>query len=394
MIRHLFKMVWNRRRTNALIILEILFSFLVLFGVTTLGVYYLNLYHQPLGFKYQNVWNLGVDVKINRNDEWTPEMVETARQVFLALQDFSEIEGFAGIQNRIFGSSTSTTQVGENQLSMQNEVTDRFKDVMGLQLTHGRWFDRSDDGVNYDPVVINERLRQAYFGSEDPLGKNIAHPKRERHRRVIGIVTDFRQHGELDSLSNYFFQRTRIGHPKDRPPQNILIKLRPGTTASFEEKLVTRLQAVARNWSFEVQPLSVSRESKLRWGLAPLIAVGIVATFLLIMVALGLVGVLWQNVTQRTKELGLRRALGGTAGSVQLQVLGELFVTTTAGIALGSLLIVQMPLLGVISNIGGAVYIYSFVISLLVMYAITTLCGLYPSSLATKVQPATALHYE
>lgn len=46
MIRHLFKMVWNRRRTNALIILEILFSFLVLFGVTTLGVYYLNLYQQ------------------------------------------------------------------------------------------------------------------------------------------------------------------------------------------------------------------------------------------------------------------------------------------------------------------------------------------------------------
>jgi putative ABC transport system permease protein len=263
---------------------------------------------------------------------------------------------------------------------------------MGLQLTHGRWFDRSDGGVNYDPVVINKRLQQAYFGSEDPLGKNIAHPKRERQQRVIGVVTDFRQHGELDSLSKFFFQR--IGDPKDRPPQNIVIKVRPGTTASFEEKLVTRLQAVARNWSFEVQPLSVSRESKLRWGLAPLMAVGIVATFLLIMVALGLVGVLWQNVTQRTMELGLRRALGGTAGNVQRQVLGELFVTTTAGIALGSLLIVQMPLLGVIGDINEAVYIYSFVISLLVMYAITTLCGLYPSWLATKVQPATALHYE
>jgi putative ABC transport system permease protein len=391
-IRHLFKMVWNRRRTNALIILEILFSFLVLFGVTTLGVYYLNLYHQPLGFAYENVWNLGVDMKVNENDEWTPEMVETARQVFLALQDFSEIEGFAGIRDRIFGDSTGTTLLGENQLSMVNGATDSLKDVMGLQLTHGRWFDRSDGGVNYDPVVINKRLQQAYFGSEDPLGKNIAHPKRERQQRVIGVVTDFRQHGELDSLSKFFFQR--IGDPKDRPPQNIVIKVRPGTTASFEEKLVTRLQAVARNWSFEVQPLSVSRESKLRWGLAPLMAVGIVATFLLIMVALGLVGVLWQNVTQRTMELGLRRALGGTAGNVQRQVLGELFVTTTAGIALGSLLIVQMPLLGVIGDINEAVYIYSFVISLLVMYAITTLCGLYPSWLATKVQPATALHYE
>ena len=70
------------------------------------------------------------------------------------------------------------------------------------------------------------------------------------------------------------------------------------------------MQAIAPNWSFEVQPLYESRDSNFKRRLLPIIVVGVVAIFLLIMVALGLTGVLWQNVTQRTKEIGLRRAKG------------------------------------------------------------------------------------
>ena len=61
MIRHLLKMVWARRRANGLVAAEILVSFVVLLAVTTLGLYYLDNYRQPVGFDHRDVWRLEMD---------------------------------------------------------------------------------------------------------------------------------------------------------------------------------------------------------------------------------------------------------------------------------------------------------------------------------------------
>jgi putative ABC transport system permease protein len=111
------------------------------------------------------------------------------------------------------------------------------------------------------------------------------------------------------------------------------------------------------------------------------------------MVGLGLVGVLWQSVTQRTREIGLRRAKGATLQHVYKQILGELFVLTSIGLIIGIIVVVQFPLLDLI-GINTAVFGFGLVVSLVLIYALTLAAGLYPSWLATKVQPAEALHYE
>jgi putative ABC transport system permease protein len=67
---------------------------------------------------------------------------------------------------------------------------------------------------------------------------------------------------------------------------------------------------------------------------------------------MGLMGVLWQSVTRRTQELGLRRALGATASAVRNQVIGEIVVLTTIALLAGSVLFLQLPLLGVLSFVG------------------------------------------
>ena len=76
MTRHLFKLVWNRKRTNGLMILEIFFSFLVVFVVVTLGIYFWDNYRQPLGYSWQNVWKVTVDMKAGNQDDdatvWIP----------------------------------------------------------------------------------------------------------------------------------------------------------------------------------------------------------------------------------------------------------------------------------------------------------------------------------
>jgi putative ABC transport system permease protein len=242
-------------------------------------------------------------------------------------------------------------------------------------------------------------LAREVYGDENPIGKRFGDPptpgsvvpgEPEKERRVIGVITEFRQHGELAGLENFQFYR----FTPDRAPSHLLLKVRPGTTRTFEEKLSRKLRDVNKDWSYEIEPLANMRESSFKIYLAPIIAAGLVAAFLMIMVALGLTGVLWQNVTQRIKEMGLRRAKGATANDIHTQILGELFVITTFGLLLGVAIIVQLPLLEFMAFLSTKVYFYSITISMVLIYLLTFVCGLYPSRMATKVQPVEALRYE
>lgn len=401
MIRHLLKMVWNRKRTNFLIILEIFVSFLVLFGVVVSGVYLSTNYRQPLGFAYQNVWDVEVHQQGNGEAEGNALPAVSVRQMAQALQELEEVESVTGIGYAPYSqsSSSSTTKITGRSIRYEhNQATDNLASVLDLQMVNGRWFNSEDDAVNYNPVVINQRLARELYGDEDPIGKPLGEPPLPPKdgtpapppSRIIGVFTDFRQHGELAELVSFLFTRQKA----ESAPNNLLIKVRPGTTAAFEEKLARKLRTVNKDWSYVIEPLPNMRETSFKIYLAPLIAAGLVAAFLMIMVALGLTGVLWQNVTQRIREIGLRRAKGATANDIHTQILGELVVIATFGLLLGLAIIVQLPLLDFLAFLSTEVYVYSVLISLALIYLLTLLCGLYPSRMATRVQPAEALHYE
>jgi putative ABC transport system permease protein len=396
MIRHLFKLVWNRKRYNFLMIVEFFFAFLTLFGVILAATFFVDNYRHPLGFEYVDVWNVGVDMKQRSDDGHTAEQVEMNRRLFQALEQFERVEKAAGAQLSTFGGGRigHGTQINGRDIEFSsNEVTDDYFNVMKLKLLRGRWFGKDDDGVHWTPVVVNQRLATELFGDEDPLGKNMT-PNDERESRIIGVITDFRQWGEFVQPGNYLFNRKNLNDADKRPPSNMVLKMLPGTTRDFEEKLVARLQFVAKDWSFDVQPLEEARESMLKLQLAPLIAGGMIVGFLMLMVALGLTGVLWQNVTQRTKEIGLRRAKGATHGRIYTQILGELLIITSIGVLAGVLVVVQFPLLDLLGFVSSRVFGLSIFLSAAIIYLLTILCGLYPSLLATMIQPAEALHYE
>ncbi|HEX5084620.1 MAG TPA: FtsX-like permease family protein [Blastocatellia bacterium] len=402
MIKHLFKLVWNRKRINFLITLEVFLSFLVVFAVIIFAVYYTDNYRRPLGFDYQNVWNIGVERRAGSGDKDLPQHLETSRRLMAALREFGEIECAAGVWGAPYSNANWTSgrddkKTGKSFEFGVNTVTDDLKDVLGLQIVRGRWFGKEDDGASYKPVVINRKLARDLFGDEDPIGKDMSNPEdKERvEERVIGLIDDFRKNGEFAALSGYAISRNDLTFKSGaQPPSSLLIKVRPGTTAAFEEKLLARLQPEARDWSFNIKPLVEMRASVFQKYLVPIAAFGLVAGFLLIMVGLGLTGVLWLNVTQRTKEIGLRRAKGATRRRIYKQILGELFIVTTIGLLVGVLIVVQFPLLDLLGFASPEVYTASIFISLGLIYLLTTVCGLYPSLLATRIHPAEALHYE
>ena len=144
----------------------------------------------------------------------------------------------------------------------------------------------------------------------------------------------------------------------------------------------------------DIKTLEEMRRESFKPDVTFIIGTSLIAVFLLMMVALGLIGVLWQNVSRRTQEIGLRRALGGTTHNVYRQILGELIVLTTFGLLIGTLIVAQFPLLGIIAIVPVEVYALALIISIAAMYLLTIICGFYPSWLTMEIEPAEALHYE
>lgn len=411
MNRHLLRLIWNRKRHNLLLAVEIFFSFLVVLGITAAGVNLLVNWTRPLGYGIDNVWRIEVtapaDDDIPSGDQPTRTAV-VAREIFATLQSLPGIDAMAGLSIAPYSSNDWGRGSSDISLSMAaNAATDDLATVMGLDVTDGRWFSSEDDASgDVRPVVINQRLGRQLFGEESPVGKILPIPRRPDSQgrrppeeRVVGVITDFRKGGELSTSKNYIFGRIvldRIGLLYQPFPGTIVIRVKPGTTAEFEETILKALQPVARDWVFKVRSLEADREDSfnaysLGFGIA-----GILAAFLLLMVALGLTGVVWQMVTERTREFGLRRAKGAAAVNVQRQVLTELVLIASLAIVPGALLAAQIPALPKPNDwvIPDGIFLASVAVSVVAIYLVVLACSWYPSRLATKIQPADALHYE
>jgi putative ABC transport system permease protein len=119
----------------------------------------------------------------------------------------------------------------------------------------------------------------------------------------------------------------------------------------------------------------------------------LVCGFLILNVALGLFGVLWYNINQRKAEIGVRRAMGATSANIGWQFLGEMLVVTTLGVALGMLLAVQFPLLGVF-GVASTVYLQAIMLATVLIFSLTAVCAWQPSRIAAGIQPAVSLREE
>lgn len=400
MTRHLLKLLWNRKRASALIVVEIVLSFLVLTAVIGGVAHFVINWNRPLGFDATSVWNLTVDMP--RDDRSSEATNERLAALIREVRATPGVESAAGVLIPPYGLGDWTNDFGVEGLSLyMNSVTDDFLDTMRVELVRGRWFGPEDNGVDWEPIVLNEEAIERYFPGGIEIGSVInesADPEETRYR-LIGVVKEFRKGGELQSPEPYCFVRANLAEPDTRTPENVVFRVADGSGTDLEVALLEKARAIAPDWSFEIRPLPVMRRGALRLQFAPIIAGGVIAGSMILLVALGLTGVMWQNVTRRIKEIGLRRAVGASRVAMQKQILAETLIVAVIGLAAGFLIVAQAPLAGfeisldgggirpevVASGIGGAA---------VMILAIVSLCSLYPARLASSVEPAEALHYE
>lgn len=427
MIRHLLTLTWNRRRTNLLLTLEIFVAFLALVALCTFALWAWRAFREPRGYSVQGVWRVRI-----ANQPPVPSLPKKSSlgavgygssapapegppprlsDVIGAVSALSPVLGVAALDGGVPLQGGRSDRRGsiDRRRYQSGAGTDDLPAVLGIALSRGRWFGKEDDGAAHRPVVITEQLARAHFGDADPLGQRLLPDARDgepppRPMRVVGVVPKYVPgdiiKGDYGGRPDFLFERLSVGESRpDRMP-TLLVKVRQGTTAAFEETLAKAVQSVARGWYVETTSYELGRRRLVDQVMILFGGLGVVAVFVLLMVGLGLSGVVWQNVTQRTAEIGLRRAQGATAGDIRRQFLGELFALASLAMAAGAVVVLNFA--SVIANLSyfgiGFVtwdaYAIGFAFSALAIYVLVMLSGLVPAHLASRVQPLQALRRE
>lgn len=419
MIRHLLKLVWHRKRANALVMIEIFFSFLVVFAVVTMAVSMVRRWNAPLGFEWRNVWVVRVENSLTHSVSSVnsstdapsgvdPKLLRNAQlldRLSRELRGLPQIAGVASDAMAAYGNAEWTSVLGAKKHGSDvtaDFASDDFARVMNLKVLRGRWFRPEDESPGYLAIVVDSDAAKAIFGSVDKaVGQKLpaegfrADPNSPKELRVVGVIAPYRKSGELGGPeTRMVFFRSSVIRPQTPEPRTLVVAVRPGTPASFEAELSNRLHAMAPDVTFRIQRMEQMRRFNLRIRFTPLAALAVVALFLISMVGLGLTGVLWQTVTRRMREIGLRRALGASGAGVRRQLMAEVALLATLAVIAGVVIVLQLPLLGLMRLVTTGEFSAGFVSALAVIYGITLLCGAYPSWLASRIEPAEALRYE
>jgi len=239
-----------------------------------------------------------------------------------------------------------------NPISLQGG--DDFNKVLGVELVKGRWFNDSDNGVNFTPIVINRKYEELIQknSSDNIIGKTIYSSDKEKptEYRIIGVIDDFRSSSDFSGTDNIVFFRIDedIKSFKDFVRgglgNKMLLKVKANTGIEYEQKLIKELSSIAKDWMLDIEYLSEKRITAMKTSLIFPAILFVISLFLVFNVAIGLFGVIWQNISKRRNEIGLRRALGSSASVINIQIIGEVIALTTFGVILGAFFLFQISL--------------------------------------------------
>jgi len=387
MLRHILTLIWNRKGKNALMIAEIFFAFLILFSVLTFVLYNFNNYREPLGFETKQLWVSHLDFE-GRD---SLEVVQAKINLKQTLLSNPKIAGISfSHYNSPFGNSRSMTGNDENGFLLQTDLylaDSDYKEVAGINVIAGRWFQEEDATAKYPPILINKKLYEKYF-DDKPILDSVLIMNGER--KVIGIVDHYKYGGQFEEEVPISF----LLEPKEAEHCNTInIRLKDGVGIEVEEELTNTIAHVGKFNDVLLEQIETRRVRSNKSTWVPLIALLSICGFLIFNVALGLFGVLWYNISKRKSEIGLRRVLGAFKSSIATQFIIEILIIAFIGILLGALFGVQVPLLSDI-EIAPKYFYQAIGLSTVLILTLVLICALYPSQQAASITPASALHEE
>jgi macrolide transport system ATP-binding/permease protein len=392
---------WRRFGGN-LVVAELATATVLLAGAGLLTKSFYRLLHVDIGLEPDHI----AMVRVNAPPEKYPHDPQQAALGRRIIDTISALPGVtaAGLTTKLpiedaDGTSTflyvGRANYGEDKEVSIRSVTPGYMSTLRTTLIAGRYFSETDNALNQKVVIINQEMARKYFPGESPIGRQISFDgDKAPPMLIVGVIRDI-QEGQLDAAP-----RGAMYLPFDQSPDyDFALLIR---TRQDEQIMLPALQSALRS----IDPgMAISDPTTMQTKIhdAPStylhrssawLVGGFAATALLLGVV-GLYGVIAYSVSQRTREIGVRMALGAQRGAVYRMVMRQAGWLTAAGVGLGLICSVGAALLMRKLLFGVAAWDALTLAIVALVLAIASLAASFlPARRAARVDPIEALRTE
>ena len=281
---------------------------------------------------------------------------------------------------------------GQEPCAEVRSASPSYFETMGIELVDGRLFTERDDASSARVVVVNQALARQFFPNENPIGRRIVYSSRRQNdaREIVGVVRDVRHFGlDREPMPEFYT-------PQAQPPGygGMFVVIRyDGDPAPLVPSLRQEVRALEPDvplYSVRTIPELIDQsiaEARVRTAL-----LGLFAVLALVLATLGAYGVISVVVSQRTREIGIRMALGADASHVMRLIVGQGMLPVLAGtiVGLGAAALLARAIEGLLFDVQPADPI-TFLLAPLVIIVAGALAVWQPARRACRIPAADVL---
>jgi putative ABC transport system permease protein len=266
-------------------------------------------------------------------------------------------------------------------------ITEGYFEALGIPLIAGRTLTARDTAATQPVVLVNSRLARQVFGNDDPIGRMVRiGVSTQRQFEIIGVVGDERHFGvESEATPSFFVAYRQAPNVRDL---GVIVRsagsmpvLRDVVRRIDPELALFRLQTME-----QVVDNAVATPRSMAWLLS------VFAVSALMLAAIGVFGVMSHAVGQRTREIGVRMAIGASPQQMLRSILGEGLTQVALGLVLGGVLSVLTTrlLAGLLFGVS-AISVTPYVVVIALLGTVSLIACLVPARRAMRIDPAVAL---
>jgi predicted permease len=397
----------QHRLRGALVVLEVALALVLLTGSGLLLKSFALLRTIELGFNPDRLLTMSVALPSSNYKE-PAQSVNYFQQTLANLQHLPGVEAAGicfslpltggGATDRVWFEGRPAPPKGEEPVLRGGSVsTDYFK-AMGIPLRRGRAFTEDEVWQGRPVIIVNEAFARHFFPGEDPIGKRIKVGEWKPdppYSTIVGVVANHIQPG-VDNLiwDEMFYPYVNTADPPLRG-MNLVVKT-VGDPAAMTSAIVNEARKADRLLPItRIMTMDELRTSALQSDRFNLWLLGSFALLALLLAALGIYGVMSYTTTQRTRELGIRLALGAQTNDVLKLVVAQGLKLALIGVALGLLGSFALTRLmkSLLFGVGTTDPVTFALVPLLLGVVVVVACYI-PARRATKVDPLIALRCE
>jgi predicted permease len=394
----------RHRLRNLLVVTEVALSLVLLVGAGLLIRSFLRVQQVEPGFAPQNILSLRLGVGGPAYAEEI-QRVNFYQQLWERIRRLPGVEAAGGVSVLPLAGGIGWGGItiegydaasGQNMIQADQRVASvGYFETMKIPLVRGRFFTEHDRKEAEQVVVIDENMARAYWPDADPIGKRLkrgAADSKAPWLTVVGVVGNVKQYA-LDSDS-----RVAIYSPHLQVPSSTMYVVVRTTTgpSSVAAAVTSEARALEPNAPvYDVKSMEQWLSESLARRRFSMLMLGLFAVVAMLLAAVGIYGVMSYSVEERTREIGIRVALGARTRDVLNLVVRRGVALAAAGVGIGLVGAVSLTRLMASLLFGvGATDPLTFALIALLLMLVALLACYVPARRATKVDPMIALRYE